>query len=132
MPAKRVRGEGTSFIPFASAAGLRLLGLARLAMGLGEPSRLKSTSKYQNLVHFSREKGRIQIMQETLYTCRCCGDSIGGLYDGSFFHDHRGPWRRLAYVDGPNAICPECVSQPDSLDALIEDGYEHVSILLYR
>lgn len=66
---------------------------------------------------------------QTLFTCRCCDDAIGGTTDGSFGYDDRGPWKRIANIDGPNAVCPPCQARPDALDALKEDGYEAAVIV---
>ncbi len=70
------------------------------------------------------------MLNETIFECRCCGDAIRGLNDGTFFHDARGPWRRIGNIDGPNAICPVCVADPGCLDSKVEDGYENASILI--
>jgi hypothetical protein len=42
---------------------------------------------------------------ETIFECRCCGDYTPGLSNG--FMTKPG-WKRIAHIDGRNAICPEC------------------------
>ena len=64
----------------------------------------------------------------TIHECRSCGDPISGTSDGRFGYDQRGPWRRIIGIDGRDAICPHCVSEPDCLDHLIADGYDNAAI----
>jgi hypothetical protein len=66
----------------------------------------------------------------TIFECRCCARYIGGLSDGRFDHDDDGQWGRIDNIDGPNAVCPRCVSRSDCLDDLIADGYENARILV--
>ena len=65
----------------------------------------------------------------TIHECRCCGDAIHGLNDGTFAHDARGPWRRIGNIDGRNGICPACQANPEALDSLIADGYDNACLL---
>ncbi len=60
-----------------------------------------------------------------IHECRCCDLFNRGLNDGSFGHDPKGPWRRIGNIDGRNAICPTCQADPEALDHLVHDGYEH-------
>ena len=62
---------------------------------------------------------------ETIFECRCCGGHSVGYSDGTFV---KLDWRRIDNIDGPNAICADCVEQEECLDHLIEDGYENASI----
>ena len=64
----------------------------------------------------------------TIFECRCCDRSVQGTTDAKFATDHRGTWRRITNIDGPNAICPCCVVKLDCLESLIEDGYDHAAI----
>ncbi len=64
---------------------------------------------------------------ETIFECRSCAMCTPGLTDGTFLCSW-GVWRRILGIDGPNAICPLCVGEPDCLDHLIEDGYEHACV----
>ena len=58
-------------------------------------------------------------MSETIFECRCCSKYCKGTTDG-----HMEPgWKRIGFIDGPNAICPACVDDPASLDSLLADGY---------
>lgn len=61
----------------------------------------------------------------TIFECRTCGNYTWGKTDGSC--DQPG-WARIAGIDGPNAICPECRADPTALDALKADGYENARI----
>lgn len=72
-------------------------------------------------------KGR-SYMTQTLFECRCCGRANWGTTDGKLAHDDRGPWRRLVNIDGPDAVCPACVGEPDVLDRFVTDGYENAAI----
>jgi hypothetical protein len=60
----------------------------------------------------------------TTFDCRTCGNSVSGKSDGSF--DEPG-WKRLERIDGPNAICPDCINDPSSLESL-RDEYPNVKI----
>ena len=55
------------------------------------------------------------VSNETLFICRCCGECSWGLTDGTIFAPG---WARIARIDGPNAICPECIADPHALDGL--------------
>lgn len=75
-----------------------------------------------------REKAHREVQPaETLFTCRCCGESSRGLTDGTFFDPG---WGRIDRIDGPNAICPECIADPESLEGLKEDGFESAAVKL--
>ena len=61
---------------------------------------------------------------ETIFTCRCCGRSVGGFYSGRTVEQG---WRFLDRIDGPNHVCPDCVSQGAAvLQPLQEDGFDYV------
>lgn len=61
---------------------------------------------------------------ETIFTCRCCGKDVQGFYSGRTVE--KG-WRFLDRIDGPNHVCPDCVSQgPAVLESLREDGFDYV------
>lgn len=67
----------------------------------------------------------------TIFECRCCGKYCVGDTSGRFFPLNPGEvWRRIANIDGPDAICGDCAGDADCLDNLIEDGYEHASIVV--
>jgi len=70
-----------------------------------------------------------QQISTTIFGCRCCDACIGGTTDGRFGYDDRGSWKRIANIDGPDAICPACQADPASLDALKEDGYDNAAIV---
>jgi hypothetical protein len=71
-------------------------------------------------------------MEYSLIECRCC--SIGGK---SFWNPRTGSyeapapgWGRIARIDGPDLICPECREDPvAALDSLKLDGYENAYIV---
>ena len=69
------------------------------------------------------------MLTKTIFECRCCGSSVWGFVDGTFDVDPRGTWRRIARIDGRDAICPECLADPEALDFLIEDGYTSAHII---
>lgn len=60
----------------------------------------------------------------TIFSCRCCSASTGEWPYDSLPEG----WRRIARIDGPNAICPACVADPTALDGLREDGYEDAHV----
>lgn len=57
----------------------------------------------------------------TIFTCRCCSKYTTGHHFGTV--NDLG-WYRIDGIDGPNAICPDCVASPDALDNLKADGYD--------
>ena len=61
----------------------------------------------------------------TTFDCRTCGKYVSGRSDGTF--DEPG-WKRLAGIDGPNSICPDCVDNPHALDDF-RDEYPNVRIM---
>lgn len=67
------------------------------------------------------------VPNETLFICRCCGEGSRGLTDGTFFNPG---WGRIDRIDGPNAICPECIADPRALEGLKEDGFESAAVKL--
>lgn len=69
------------------------------------------------------------MLNKTIFECRCCGRFTCGFDDGTFDVDEGGVWRRIARIDGPNAICPACQADPEALDFLIEDGYTSAHII---
>lgn len=56
----------------------------------------------------------------TLMTCRTCGTSVRGTTGGTV---SKPGWHKILRIDGPNAMCPECVKDKDALEGLAEDGY---------
>lgn len=54
----------------------------------------------------------------TSFECRTCSELVDGWTDGAV--TERG-WRSIEHIDGPNAICPDCVGKPDVLDGLRAD-----------
>ena len=59
----------------------------------------------------------------SLFSCRCCSRSCMGSDFSS-----RG-WKEISNIDGPNAVCPSCQADPESLDGLKRDGYENARIV---
>ncbi len=60
---------------------------------------------------------------ESTHTCRCCVECVN-VVDGAFA---KPGWGWIARIDGPNAICPTCISDPTALDPLRED-YPHAAL----
>lgn len=56
----------------------------------------------------------------TLFDCRCCGRTVDGFTDGSVTVPG---WFYIDNIDGPNAICPDCVDTPNALEFMAADGY---------
>ena len=56
----------------------------------------------------------------TIFTCRTCGRMAHGTTNGVIA---KPGWHKILRIDGPNAMCPECVKDKDSLEGLAEDGY---------
>ena len=59
----------------------------------------------------------------TTFSCRTCGVYVAGFTDGSVTEPG---WRDIDRIDGPNAICPECIADPEALDGLREEYPEVV------
>lgn len=71
---------------------------------------------------FARE-GRT-VPGSTIFPCRCCEASAPGYNDGTIL---LAGWSRILRIDGPDAICPRCINDPESLDSLREE-YPDVAI----
>lgn len=56
----------------------------------------------------------------TVFECRCCDRLTQGTNDGTMLQPG---WSRIEHIDGPDAICPYCIDDPNALDALHLDGY---------
>ncbi len=54
----------------------------------------------------------------TIFECRICGAHTGGFCNGE--KDQPG-WGTIARIDGPDSICPECLSNPNALDGLRDE-----------
>lgn len=75
---------------------------------------------------------------DTIFQCRCCSryanvrivEDRVTLEKVIHVDDRSGTWRDITNIDGPNSICHVCVSEPDCLDHLIEDGYDNASITI--
>lgn len=63
----------------------------------------------------------------TSFQCRGCDNISQGCCDGTF---EQPGWRRIVGIDGPDAICPTCVSETHWVEYFFEDGYEHVGLSL--
>lgn len=61
------------------------------------------------------EREESESAMRTVFECRCCDRTTSGRTDGT--HDEGG-WGRIDGIDGPNSICPDCIADPASLDAL--------------
>lgn len=61
----------------------------------------------------------------TIFECRCCERYCRGFNDGSFVEPD---WRRLSNIDGPNAICPDCVDEGEEALLMWRDEYPNVYI----
>lgn len=59
-------------------------------------------------------------LRSTIFECRCCDRVSNGYNDGSVTEPG---WHDILNIDGPNAICPDCVKDPTALDSLRADGY---------
>ncbi len=63
---------------------------------------------------------------ETVFECRCCGVYCHGWTNGFFSEPG---WKRIQFIDGPNAICPNCCNNPQALDFLKEDGFDRAVVV---
>ena len=62
---------------------------------------------------------------ETIFSCRTCPAYTYGRNDGTFA---KPGWKRIKHIDGPNAICPLCLMNPDAALAELRDEYPNARI----
>lgn len=67
------------------------------------------------------------MVADTTFECLGCGRCVNGKTDGSFSEPS---WGRMQRIDGPDAICPQCIKEDLSriLAWLAEDGFEHAFV----
>lgn len=67
--------------------------------------------------------------ERTIHECRGCGTGTWGLTDGTCLTPG---WGRLENIDGPNALCPDCLGELPRLEEILADfradGYENVRV----
>lgn len=96
------------------------------------PKLIIKESTFKNLMTevFENELVKQRSLHEsnkTTFECRTCANASPGYADGTIL---KPGWGRVENIDGPNAICPECIAIKDEiLNDYADDGYPDARIV---